>query len=119
MRGNTYISLNTATWNAKIPTELENRYGWQECDDEGNCTDIVPTWEQLANSSKHKSLYGAPIKIKVGGRNLYIVELTASWLAHEMSAIMALGAGLNAHQNTLMTAEEAQYLISNNTPLAQ
>ena len=171
MRGNTYIALNTETWNSKIPVELEARYGWQECetvetgetcsrtirvyekDEEGSyvyeevkhideetgeeyttmervykevtedypctedvCKDILPTWDELANSSKHKSLYGAPVKLKVGNRNIYVVELTASWLAHEMSAVMALGNGLEAPQNTLMTADEAQYLISNNTP---
>ena len=77
------------------------------------CTPYHPTWEEVAG--KNKSLFGEVVKVKSGVRNYYVVECMASWLKHEMSAIMALGDGLPAPQNTLLTQEEASKFINDNT----
>lgn len=115
MNGNVFLSLNTETWNDVIPMSIVDRYGWSETDSEGNTVEIHPTWEELANSEGHKRKYGSPVLIKVGRRNIYIVELTASFINSEVSDLVALGAGLEYPQNTLLTAEEAQTLINENS----
>ena len=114
MRGNIFYALNTETWNDVIPFSLLGRYGWSETDEEGNTIEIHPTWKELANSAHHKAKYGVPIEIKVGRRNIYIIELTASWLQSEVSDLMALGDGLEYPQNSLLIAEEANHLITTN-----
>jgi len=113
MQGNVYIALNTETYNSKIPNELVARYGYTETDEEGNSTEVHPTWAELGERNKQR--YGSVIKVKVGLRNIYVVELTASWLNGETSALKALGEGLDYPQNSLLTAEEAQELIKNNS----
>lgn len=113
MRGNIYISLNTETYKSKIPLSLVPKYGWTETDDDGNTTDIHPTFEQLGE--RNKSKFGSVIKIDAGRPNFYIVELIASWLDHEISDLLALGSGLEYPNNTLLTAEEAQQLIQKYT----
>ena len=40
-----------------------------------------------------------------------------SWMAGEVSALIALGAGLTAPSYTLMTATEAREFIASNTPV--
>ena len=112
-RGNIYISLNTTTYKATIPTELQKRYNYTETDEDGNTTEITPTFEMLGERLKQK--HGAVVKIKSGQRNIYVMELEASWLESEVSALLKLGEGLDAPQNTLLTAREAQTLIRSAT----
>jgi len=52
----------------------------------------------------------------VGEDVFHVYELTASWKEGEVSALLALGAGLAAPSYTLMTAEEAKAFISANAP---
>jgi len=112
MQGNIYIALNTETYRSEIPKALHNRYQWTETSDDGEQTVITPTFEQLGERLRQK--HGSVIELKVGRRNIYVMELEASWLQSEVSALLALGAGLEYPQNTLLTASEAQALIADN-----
>jgi len=112
MQGNIYIALNTETYRSEIPKALHGRYNYTVTDNEGNSEVITPTFEQLGERLKQK--HGAVIELKVGRRNIYVMELEASWLNSEVSALLELGAGLDYPQNTLLTASEAQALIADN-----
>jgi len=43
-----------------------------------------------------------------------VMELEASWLSGEITALINLGEGLNYPNNTLLTREEAKSLIKAN-----
>ena len=80
----------------------------------GNTETILPTFEEWCEAKG--SVYGHnPIKLKVGNRNIYVVELTASHLAGEVRELKDLGAGLEYPLNSVLTAEEAQELINQYT----
>ena len=65
---------------------------------------------------RNKAAYGEVIVVTVGEDVFHVYELTASWKEGEVSALLALGAGLAAPSYTLMTAAEAKAFISANAP---
>ena len=114
MRGNIYISLTTDAYKGKMPPLCAERYAFNVTDDEGNSERVLPTFEQWCES--RGSVYGRnPIKLDIGRRNLYVVELDASHLAGEVRELKNLGTGMDYPLNSVLTASEAQELINQYT----
>ena len=118
MKGNIYISVPAADKTNSLPASID-RYDWEEFtyDDEGEVTSMTtvhPTWEQYGEKYQH--LFGAPVAVVVGEVEYIVYEIEASWLDSEVSALVALGAGVAAPSYTLMTNPEARAFIQANTP---
>lgn len=118
MKGNIYISVPATDKTQQLPTSID-RYDWEvfTYDEEGTVTSMTtihPTWEQYGE--KYQPLFGAPVAVSVDGADYIVYEMEASWLQSEVSALVALGAGLTAPSYTVMTASEAREFISANTP---
>lgn len=118
MNGNLFISVPATDKTQQLPTSID-RYDWEvfTYDEEGTVTSMTtihPTWEQYGE--KYQPLFGAPVAVSVDGADYIVYEMEASWLQSEVSALVALGAGLTAPSYTVMTASEAREFISANTP---
>mgnify|MGYP000102327627 CR=1 FL=1 len=116
MKGNIYISVPAADKTNSLPASI-TRYDWSEYTytEEGEVdttTTIHPTWEQYGE--KYAAQYGAPVAVSVSSADYIVYEMTASWKDSEVSALVALGAGLTAPSYTLMTNEEARAFIADN-----
>ena len=105
-----FICLNEATYNSEIPVDLQARYARVDRDDEGNLLDILPTTFAEVGEDNRRA-YGSVIELTINDENFYVMELEASWLNGEVSALIDLGNGLNYPNNTLLTKEEAIELI--------
>jgi len=106
-----FICLNEQTYNSEIPVELQARYARVERDDEGNLLNILPTtFAEVGNDNRRA--FGAVVQFSIGEDNFYILEMEASWLNGEVSALLSLGENLAYPNNTLLTNAEAIELIN-------
>ena len=106
-----YICLKKVTYESQIPTVLQSKLGWNEYeyDDDGEVTSttaITPTWKESAFKGK----LGAPRVSLDGG--LIIVKGEFSMKEGELSAIAALGSGMDYPNNSVLTKTEAQTLAN-------
>ena len=106
-----YICLKKVTYESQIPTVLQSKLGWNEYeyDDDGEVTSTTayrPTWKESAFKGK----LGAP-RVSLDG-NLIIVKGEFSMLTGELTAMVALGNGLDYPNNSVLTKTEAQTLAS-------
>ena len=106
-----FICLNEATYNSNIPLELQGRYARVEKDEEGELVSILPTTFAEVGEDNRRA-YGAVIELTINDAKFYVMELEASWLGGEVSALLELGNGLSYPNNTLLTNEEAISLIN-------
>jgi len=120
MNGNVFISVPQADIYNELPASITS-YDWVETvydaenpEAEPTTVNHHPTWDSLGE--RNKAAYGEVIVVTVGEDVFHVYELTASWKEGEVSALLALGAGLAAPSYTLMTAEEAKAFISANAP---
>lgn len=114
MRGNIFICLNESTYNGEIPEILQGRYARKESDEDGNFIALLPTtFKDVGEDNKQK--FGAVVSFQINGASFYILELSGSWVEGEVSALSALGEGLQFPSNSLLTDEEARLLIKENT----
>lgn len=114
MIGNIFICLNEATYNGLIPNELQGSYARVSSDEDGNLIEILPTtFKEVGEDGKRK--FGSVIEINVNGSVYFIMELNASWLQSEVTALIGLGSGLSYPSNTLLTNAEAIVLINQYT----
>lgn len=118
MRGNVYLSIPAADFNNPLPFTF---WDWtvtnvdpDNLEAEPEVITIHPTWSELAD--KNKPLYGEVVTVNVGEEEYKLIELTASWLNGEISALLSLGEGQSAYNYTLMTNAEACSFIADNTP---
>ena len=108
-----FICLNEQTYNSDIPVELVGRYARVEKDEEGVLVDVLPTtFAEVGEDNKTE--YGSVVEITINDAKFYVMELEASWLNGEVSALIDLGEGLSYPNNTLLTKEEAKSLIKAN-----
>ena len=113
MRGNVYMCLDNTTFNKLIPTELVAKYGIPEYDEEGIQNGVIhPTFKELGEYNRRK--FGANPMVKIGNAKFYIIELEASWLDGELSALLKLGKNKAYPKNCLMTRPEAAKFIRDN-----
>ena len=113
MRGNVYMCLDNTTFNKLIPTELVSTYGIPEYDEEGVQNGVIhPTFKELGEYNRRK--FGDNPMVKIGKAKYYIIELEASWLDGELSALLDLGKGKEYPNNCLMTRTEASQFIRDN-----
>ena len=106
-----YICLKKETYNSKVPDVLKSKLGWNEYeyDDDGEITSTTayhPTWKE----STFKGKLGAP-RASLDG-NLMIVKGEFSMLTGELTAMVALGNGLDYPNNSILTKSEAQTLAN-------
>jgi hypothetical protein len=120
MNGNVFISVPQAGIYNELPASITS-YDWVETvydaenpEAEPTTVNHHPTWDRLGE--RNKAAYGEVIVVTVGEDVFHVYELTASWKEGEVSALLALGAGLAAPSYTLMTAAEAKAFISANAP---
>ena len=105
-----YICLRKATYESAVPSVLQPKLGWNnytyEADGETirTTTAYTPTWEEAAFAGK----LGAPRKSLDG--NLIIVKGEFSMRTGELTAMIALGKGLDYPNNSILTKTEAQTL---------
>lgn len=113
MRGNVYMCLDNTTFNKLIPTELVATYGIPEYDEEGVQNGVIhPTFKELGEYNLRK--FGTVPMVKIGNAKFYIVELEASWINGELSALLKLGKNKAYPKNCLMTRSEAAKFIRDN-----
>lgn len=113
MRGNVYMCLDNTTFNKLIPTELVATYGIPEYDEEGVQNGVIhPTFKELGEYNRRK--FGTVPMVKIGNAKFYIVELEASWISGELSALLKLGKNKAYPKNCLMTRSEAAKFIRDN-----
>ena len=111
MRGNVYLSLDTKTFKGLIPEELMKTYGIPQYDEEGIQNGVIkPTFEELGEYNRRK--FGANPMVKIGKAKFYIIQLEASWLDGELSALLKLGKNKAYPKNCLMTRSEASKFVS-------
>ena len=116
MIGNIFISLNEATYNGLIPSELSGRYSRVDKDEEGNLIDILDTtFKEMGEDNKQR--FGSVIEIEINSEKFYILELNASWVSGEVTALINLSNRLPFPNNTLLLADEARELINENRPI--
>lgn len=114
MRGNVYMCLDNTTFNKLIPTELVAKYKIPEYDEEGVQNGVIhPTFKELGQYNKRK--FGYVPMVKIGNAKFYIVELEASWINGELSALLNLGKNKQYPNNCLMTRTEAAKFIRDNS----
>ena len=106
-----YICLKKDTYNSKVPDVLKEKLGWNEYeyDAEGDIISTEayhPTWKESAFKGK----LGAP-RVSLDG-NLIIVKGEFSMLEGELTAMIALGNGLDYPNNSILTKTEAQTLAN-------
>ena len=116
MRGNLYISVPAGDSAKALPASI-TRYDWVEntYNEEGeveSSNTVHPSWE--AYGEKYAPQYGAPVSVTVGKAEYIVYELTASWKASEVSALLGLGKGKAEPKYTVYTAEEARAFIAAN-----
>ncbi len=116
--GNIFISIPSADFNNLIPAELNwtlNRVSAPE-DVEGPAVveSYVPTWNEL--SEANKGLYGAAVTVSVDGTEYMLLEMEASHINGEFSALKNLGNGLSVPSYTIYSATEARQFIADNAP---
>ena len=109
-----FICLNEATYNANIPLEFMGRYARVERDEEDELVSILPTTFKEVGEDNRRA-YGSVIELTINDAKFYVMELDASWLSGEVSALLSLGANLTYPNNTLLTNAEAIELIKANT----
>ena len=111
MRGNVYLSLDTKTFKGLIPEELMKTYGIPQYDEEGIQNGVIkPTFEELGEYNRRK--FGANPVVKIGKTKYHIIQLEASWVSGELSALLDLGKGKEYPNNCLMTRTEASQFVS-------
>ena len=111
MRGNVYLSLDTKTFKGLIPEELMKTYGIPQYDEEGIQNGVIkPTFEELGKYNRRK--FGANPVVKIGKAKFHIIELEASWVSGELSALLKLGKDKKYPNNCLMTRTEASKFVS-------
>ena len=110
MKGNTYISVNEATYEAAIPPELMAKYARE--DQYGD--KITTTFKEVGIDNELD--YGPVIPLSYEGANYYLIELEASWKNGEISALIQLGEGLSYPNNTLLTINEAIAFVQSTHP---
>ena len=114
MKGNIFICLNEATYKGNIPAELQGEYARKTYDEEGVLDAILDTtFEEVGIDTRIK--FGSVIGFEIDSNKFHVMEVGASWLNGGVSALMALGDGLEYPNNCLMTNEEAMELIAANT----
>jgi len=114
MRGNVYLSLDTKTFKGLIPEELMKTYGIPQYDEEGIQNGVIkPTFKELGEYNRRK--FGANPVVKIGKAKFHIIELEASWVSGELSALLDLGKGKEYPNNCLMTRTEAAKFIRDNS----
>lgn len=117
MIGNIYITVPLEDIYNELPASI-TKYDYSEITsqpgEELQTVAIHPTWD--AYGQRNKAEFGSPLTITVGDSQYVLYEISASWLDGEVSALLALGAGLSAPSYTLMTAAEAKAFISANAP---
>ena len=106
-----YICLKKDTYESKVPDALKSKLQWDEYEygDDGEVTKtttIHPTWKEAT----FKGSLGAPRTSLDGG--LIIVKGEFSMLTGELTAMMALGNGLDYPNNAVLTKSEAQTLAN-------
>jgi len=107
------MCLDNTTFNKLIPTELVATYGIPEYDEEGVQNGVIhPTFKELGEYNRRK--FGAVPMIKIGNAKFHIVELEASWISGELSALLKLGKNKAYPKNCLMTRSEAAKFIRDN-----
>ena len=123
MIGNVFISVPEADIYNEIPASITS-YDWTESvyDEENpeaapTVTTIHPTWDALGQ--RNTARFGSVIQVTVDNAVYHVYELEMSWMAGEVSALLALGAGLAAPSYTLMTATEARQFIADNAPVLE
>ena len=113
MRGNVFLCLEETTFNKLIPNELVGTYGIREYDEEGIQNGVKhPTFKELGEYNRRK--FGANPMVKIGKAKFYIIQLEASWLGGELSALLKLGKNKAYPKNCLMTRSEAAKFIQDN-----
>ena len=113
MRGNVYLSLDTKTFKGLIPEELMKTYGIPQYNEEGVQNGVIkPTFEELGKYNRRK--FGANPVVKIGKAKYHIIQLEASWLDGELSALLKLGKNKAYPKNCLMTRSEAAKFIRDN-----
>ena len=111
MRGNVYLSLDTKTFKGLIPEELMKTYGIPEYDEEGIQNGVIhPTFKELGEYNRRK--FGANPVVEIGKAKYHIIQLEASWVSGELSALLDLGKGKEYPSNCLMTGTEAAQFVS-------
>ena len=111
MRGNVYLSLDTKTFKGLIPEELMKTYGIPQYDEEGIQNGVIkPTFEELGEYNRRK--FGANPVVEIGKTKYHIIQLEASWVSGELSALLDLGKGKEYPNNCLMTRTEAAQFVS-------
>ena len=111
MRGNVYLSLDTKTFKGLIPEELMKTYGIPEYDEEGIQNGVIhPTFKELGEYNRRK--FGANPVVEIGKAKYHIIQLEASWVSGELSALLDLGKGKEYPNNCLMTRTEAAQFVS-------
>ena len=107
-----YICLKKTTYESQVPTVLQPKLGWNEYTYDPDTGDITsteaytPTWKESAFRGK----LGAP-RVSLDG-NLIIVKGEFSMLEGELTAMIALGNGLDYPNNSILTKTEAQTLAN-------
>ena len=121
MIGNVFISVPEADIYNEIPASITS-YDWTETsfdpenpEAEPTVTSHHPTWDVLGQ--RNTARFGSVVHVTVDNAVYHVYELEMSWMAGEVSALIALGAGLTAPSYTLMTATEAREFIASNTPV--
>ena len=107
-----YICLKKTTYESVVPSVLQSKLGWNEYtyEEDGvtvaTTTAYTPTWKEATFKGK----LGAPRESLDG--NLIIVKGEFSMRTGELTAIAALGNGLDYPNNSVLTKTEAQTLAS-------
>ena len=111
MRGNVYMCLDNTTFKGLIPEELMKTYGIPQYDEEGVQNGVIkPTFEELGEYNRRK--FGANPVVKIGKAKFHIIQLEASWVSGELSALLDLGKDKKYPNNCLMTRTEASQFVS-------
>lgn len=123
MNGNVFISVPETDIYNELPAPITS-YDWTETsfdpenpEAEPTVTSHHPTWDILGQRNTAK--FGSVIHVTVDDALYRVYELEMSWMSGEISALLALGAGLSAPSYTLMTATEARELIADNAPVLE
>ena len=107
-----YICLKKTTYESNVPSVLQPKLGWNNYtyEDDGETirttTAYTPTWKEAAFRGK----LGAPRESLDG--NLIIVKGEFSMLDGELTAMIALGSGMDYPNNSILTKTEAQTLVN-------
>jgi len=108
------MCLDNTTFKGLIPEELMKTYGIPQYDEEGVQNGVIkPTFKELGEYNRRK--FGANPMVKIGKAKYYIIELEASWVNGELSALLDLGKGKKYPNNCLMTRTEAAKFIRDNS----